>query len=124
MSYARSRLGFPHANVNGQFYEETKCPFEFIYVERPGPYKLHEDSVTKLCPLAPLLYDTVDLHFLRERRSYDLIVRKYNNNLIPDNSSLFKTNFSDWNYQTQLALKDSEMSELDAEDKDIYTGLL
>ncbi len=43
-----------------------------VIVEHPAPLWVHlqaaQEQIAKQCPGVPVIYDTVDLHFLREAR--------------------------------------------------------
>ena len=45
-----------------------RCDFDVILVARRDVYLAAEAVLSKHCPGVPRVYDTVDLHFLREAR--------------------------------------------------------
>ena len=71
------RMGFqvataPHVVSSDRFLEEVGTEFELCIVSRPDTAERCLDSVRLLCPNALILYDTVDLHFLRRERELRL----------------------------------------------------
>lgn len=45
-----------------------KCVYDVILVARRAIFQASEGALKEQCPDAPIIYDTVDLHFLREAR--------------------------------------------------------
>lgn len=62
----------PYVNSVKKYLQEFGGAFELCVVSRPDTAKEHLDSVKLLCPNALILYDTVDLHFLRRERELRL----------------------------------------------------
>ncbi len=44
------------------------CKYDVIFISRPAVYQEAWPLISKACPGVPLVYDTVDLHFLRKTR--------------------------------------------------------
>ncbi len=44
------------------------CLYAAFIISRPEVYALYAPIIKSACPFAPLIYDTVDVHFLREAR--------------------------------------------------------
>lgn len=51
-----------------QFVYRGRCLFDVIYVARRAVYLEAQRVLQKQCSGVPIVYDTVDLHFLREAR--------------------------------------------------------
>lgn len=51
------------------------CPWDLIIMARRVVLDRHWQDVHVICPHVPIIYDTIDLHFIRELRSYAV---KYN----------------------------------------------
>jgi O-antigen biosynthesis protein len=47
----------------------TGCPYSAIIIGRRGNYNVTEHLLSTTCPSTPLVFDTVDIHFLREMRT-------------------------------------------------------
>jgi len=62
----------PHTNSVERFLEETGSEFELCIVSRPDTAEQCLDLTQLLCPNALVLYDTVDLHYLRRERELRL----------------------------------------------------
>ena len=45
-----------------------ECRFDLFIVSRPDNYRWAWPTLNQACPDVPMVYDTVDLHFLREAR--------------------------------------------------------
>jgi len=48
------------------------CPWQVAILSRRAVFASQINHLRKVCPTVPLIYDTVDLHFVRERRSVEL----------------------------------------------------
>ncbi|CAK0886792.1 unnamed protein product [Prorocentrum cordatum] len=59
------------------------CPWDLILISRRGVFANNIMSVDRLCPRAPLIYDTVDLHFVRERKGVELALKQGDHSNIP-----------------------------------------
>ena len=46
-----------------------ECPYELIIISRPDNCQDYMPLIRQTCPAAPVIYDTVDIHFLREARN-------------------------------------------------------
>jgi hypothetical protein len=46
------------------------CPWKAIIVSRRDVFKKNANYIKQICPYVPVIFDTVDLHFLREQRAY------------------------------------------------------
>ena len=44
------------------------CPYEFVFISRPNTWQEYQRLSSGCCTNVPTVYDTVDLHFLRETR--------------------------------------------------------
>ncbi|KAI9018355.1 hypothetical protein DFJ74DRAFT_676909 [Hyaloraphidium curvatum] len=66
------RASFKGSQPETMVNEERRCPWKIIWIARRGVFRQHIDTVRKLCPGTPIVYDTIDLHFLRERRAFEL----------------------------------------------------
>ena len=54
------------------FLEERGATFDVVMVSRADVAARHLETVRRKCPRAKVLFDTVDLHYLREQRQADL----------------------------------------------------
>jgi hypothetical protein len=45
------------------------CPYELIILSRPDNCQDYMPLIRQACPAAPVIYDTVDIHFMREARN-------------------------------------------------------
>jgi GT2 family glycosyltransferase len=63
----------PHIESIERFLERAGNDFELCIISRPDTAENCLDLVRLLCPRALLLYDTVDLHFLRRERELRLM---------------------------------------------------
>ena len=79
------------------------CPWKLIFIARKEVYELHYDYILKFCPMSHILFDTVDLHFLREKRAFKVEFAKRQ----ADNLEL-----RDWSVKKQLEIKFSEDNEM------------
>lgn len=50
--------------------QTNQCQFNVIFIARPFTYRDIEHDLDECCKGVPIVYDTVDLHFLREARQY------------------------------------------------------
>ena len=55
-----------------QYLEEHGCGFDLAIISRAGIAAKHMTTVRRLAPNARLVFDTVDLHFLREERQAEV----------------------------------------------------
>ena len=62
----------PHVTSTDRYLEEFGAEFELCIISRPDSAEKCMDSARLLCPNALILYDTVDLHFLRRERELRL----------------------------------------------------
>lgn len=51
-----------------ELLRKGECMYDAILVARRGIYQKARDVLAAACPGVPIIYDTVDLHFLREAR--------------------------------------------------------
>lgn len=60
-----------HANTHpGRWQdEEGQCLYDVIVVARRDTLSASIKAIREKCPCTPLIYDTVDLHFVREARA-------------------------------------------------------
>lgn len=61
-------LYLPYVNSLAEYLEFANTQFQMVLLSRADTAEKHIDTVRRCCPQARVLYDTVDLHFLRERR--------------------------------------------------------
>lgn len=47
----------------------TGCPYSAVIIGRRGNYNVTEQILSTTCPSTPVVFDTVDIHFLREMRT-------------------------------------------------------
>jgi len=52
------------------------CPWKVIIACRRSVLDKQINHIKRLCPNVPVIFDTVDVHFIREKRAYDLEVQK------------------------------------------------
>jgi O-antigen biosynthesis protein len=50
--------------------ELTSCPWDLIIACRRGVMDKQINHIKRLCPNTPLVFDTVDVHFIREQRAF------------------------------------------------------
>jgi hypothetical protein len=50
--------------------ELEHCPWDFIIACRRGVMDRQINHIKRLCPNVPLIFDTVDVHFIREQRAF------------------------------------------------------
>ena len=48
------------------------CPYDLIIIGRRDVFTHHIADVKVLCPTTPIIFDTVDVHFIRELRSFNV----------------------------------------------------
>ncbi len=48
------------------------CPYDLIIIGRRDVFTHHIGDVKVLCPTTPIIFDTVDVHFIRELRSFNV----------------------------------------------------
>lgn len=48
--------------------EEGQCLYDVVVISRRYVFEASQPAIVRKCPQVPILYDTVDLHFLREAR--------------------------------------------------------
>jgi O-antigen biosynthesis protein len=60
------------ADHHGIRSTEIMCPWKFIYVCRREVFFRHIRSIKRICPSAPIIFDTVGLQYLRETRKIEL----------------------------------------------------
>jgi glycosyltransferase involved in cell wall biosynthesis len=62
----------PYLASVGEHLEYLGSQYQVVLLSRADTAEKHIDAVLQYCPQAQILYDTVDLHFLRERRQAEL----------------------------------------------------
>ncbi|CAK0897366.1 unnamed protein product [Prorocentrum cordatum] len=65
-------LGQMSGQGAGASHELSICPWQVAILSRRAVFKAAIEPLRRVCPTVPLIYDTVDLHFVRERRSVEL----------------------------------------------------
>lgn len=60
-----------HSSVS-QFLERHACEYEVVFLSRATVAVKHIDTVKNAAPRARVIFDTVDLHFLRQEREAEL----------------------------------------------------
>lgn len=50
-------------------FDDGSCWYHGFIISRPDNYKEYSPVIKAACPRAPVIYDTVDVHFLREARA-------------------------------------------------------
>jgi hypothetical protein len=53
-----------------------RCPWSVVMICRRSTFRKQEENVRALCPNVPVVFDTVDLHYVRERRSVEVALAK------------------------------------------------
>lgn len=53
----------------------ASCPWQVAILSRRSVFKTMIEPLRKVCPTIPVIYDTVDIHFVRERRSAELALK-------------------------------------------------
>jgi len=59
---------FPYLQKIGEYLEHFGSQYQVVLLSRADFAEKHIDAVLRHCPQAQVLFDTVDLHFLREQR--------------------------------------------------------
>ncbi len=62
----------PHVVSVAAYLEEYGRYFDYVIISRAEVAEHHMDDVKKYCSQAKVIFDTVDLHYLRELRAYEL----------------------------------------------------
>ncbi len=62
----------PHASSIESFLESRGADFDLVILSRLEVIEAQLGAVQRLCPQATIIYDTVDLHFLRQQRELEL----------------------------------------------------
>jgi len=57
--------------TGGSAGREWQCPWAAVIVCRRSTFRSQERHLRALCPSVPIVFDTVDLHYVRERRSVE-----------------------------------------------------
>ena len=65
-------LYYPHVSSISAHLKQHGCLYDAVIIYRPYIAANHIDAVRHHCPRARIIYDTVDLHFLREQRQAEL----------------------------------------------------
>jgi O-antigen biosynthesis protein len=65
-------LHAPYINSIDEHLHQVGSLYQVVLLSRADHAERHIDAVSYLCPQAQILFDTVDLHFLRERREAEL----------------------------------------------------
>ncbi|KAI8114398.1 hypothetical protein M9434_002523 [Picochlorum sp. BPE23] len=68
VAYIRSRGIRLQPNRTEALCGRAKCPYKAIFIARPNTAEDVIGIIGRCCAGAPIVYDTVDLHFLRESR--------------------------------------------------------
>ncbi|WPT12213.1 Putative protein y4gI [Picochlorum sp. SENEW3] len=68
VAFIRSRGIRLQPNKNETLCGKTMCPYKAIFIARPNTAEEVIKLVDRCCSGVPIVYDTVDLHFLRESR--------------------------------------------------------
>lgn len=53
-----------------QHFDFTFCTYDVFVISRRGNYNTMQEYLTKVCSHVPQVFDTVDIHFMREARSF------------------------------------------------------
>lgn len=61
-------LHAPYVKTLQEYLQQPHRDYDVVLLSRADCAARHFDTVRRLCPRAQLLFDTVDLHFLREQR--------------------------------------------------------
>ncbi len=59
----------PEKLVLKQTLKADKCMYDGFIISRPDVFEAYSPGIRAACPGAALVYDTVDVHFLREARA-------------------------------------------------------
>eukprot|EP01041_Mallomonas_annulata_P004026 gene4026-8016_t len=81
-------------NIDRIIETTNRCPYEVIIIARRAVYSKQIKSVKLLCPHIPIIYDTVDVHFLREIRT-QAFLNHYNKNNNNNNNKHKRDNKND-----------------------------
>ena len=68
VAFIRSRGIRLQPNKNETLCGKTTCPYKAIFIARPNTAEDVIGMIDRCCAGVPIVYDTVDLHFLRESR--------------------------------------------------------
>ncbi len=64
------------SSVSMKIMSQTSiCPWKALIIARRDVFLRHYEDVQRICPNVPIIFDTVDVHFIRELRMFSL---KYN----------------------------------------------
>jgi GT2 family glycosyltransferase/glycosyltransferase involved in cell wall biosynthesis len=61
-------LRAPHIQSLARHLEACGASYDYVLLSRRDPALVHFDTVKRCCPNATIIFDTVDLHFVREAR--------------------------------------------------------
>jgi GT2 family glycosyltransferase/glycosyltransferase involved in cell wall biosynthesis len=62
----------PYVTSIGSYLQRTGDQFSAVILSRVNVASIHIDDVRNYCPSTQVIFDTVDLHFLREQREADI----------------------------------------------------
>jgi GT2 family glycosyltransferase/glycosyltransferase involved in cell wall biosynthesis len=65
-------LYYPHTKSMRSHLETYGSYYDIVFIARAGVAHAHIDNIKTYCPRAKILFDTEDLHFLREARRAEL----------------------------------------------------
>lgn len=67
---------FPPETGSATFIPSPKrCPWDVVWIGGFDVFFYHIEDLKKVCPEVPIIYDTVDLRFWRERQAFELELR-------------------------------------------------
>ena len=59
-----------HDGIRQKFGPRVICPYDLLFIARRDVFERHLSDVLTLCPNVPIIFDTVDVHFIRELRMF------------------------------------------------------
>ncbi len=59
-----------HDGIRQKFGSRVICPYDLIFIARRDVFERHLSDVLTICPNVPIIFDTVDVHFIRELRMF------------------------------------------------------
>ena len=80
MAAAVTSSSFNSFNPGGNF---KVCPWDAIFICRRDVFTRHIQNVKRVCPHAPIIFDTVDVYFLRELRMLNVKQNPNSKHLVP-----------------------------------------
>jgi len=63
-------------STSGSAKRTWRCPWSAVMICRRSTFRKQEEFVRAICPNVPVVFDTVDLHYIRERRSVEVALAK------------------------------------------------